>query len=53
MGSYLRGFTSSPMRDIRLEQCSFDNVARPDVVEHVEGLKFQGVRVNGKPVIGS
>jgi polygalacturonase len=45
----LRGFASSPIRDIRIEDCTFQNVARPDVIEHVEGLKLTNVTVNGKP----
>jgi polygalacturonase len=44
----LRGFASSPIRDIRIEDCTFNNVARPDVIEHVDGLKLTKVTVNGK-----
>jgi hypothetical protein len=47
---YLRGFPSSPIRDLRLEECTFENVAKPDVVENVEGLRLTGVKVNGKMV---
>jgi len=47
---YLRGFPSSPIRDLRLEECTFENVAKPDVVENVEGLRLTGVKVNGKLV---
>lgn len=45
----LRGFASAPIRDIRIENCKFNNVARPNVVEHVEGLKLTNVTVNGRP----
>lgn len=45
---YLRGYKSAPIRDIRLADCAFDNVARPDVVENVKGLTFAAVKVNGK-----
>ena len=46
----LHGFASSPIRDIHIEDCTFSNVARPDAVEHVDGLKMANVTVNGKPV---
>jgi polygalacturonase len=45
---YLRGYRHAPLRGIRLEHCSFDNVAEPDVIENVEGLTLNNVRVNGK-----
>ena len=45
---YMRGFPNAPVRDIRLEDCNFDNVASANVVEHVEGLKLAGVTINGK-----
>jgi hypothetical protein len=44
----LRGFSNAPIRGVRLERCTFDNVARPDVVENVEGLTLTEVKVNGK-----
>lgn len=49
---HVRGFASSPVRDVHLEECRFDNVALPDVIEHVEGLELQDVLVNGKPRAG-
>jgi polygalacturonase len=45
---YLRGYRQAPLHDIRLEQCSFGNVAEPDVIENVEGLHFERVIVNGQ-----
>jgi polygalacturonase len=44
---YLRGYASTPIRDVRLEACTFDNVAQPDVIENVEGLRLTAVKVNG------
>ena len=35
---YLRGYKHSPLRNIRLSHCSFNNTALPDVIENVEGL---------------
>jgi polygalacturonase len=45
---YLRGYKQTPLRDIRLSKCAFENVAEPDIVENVEGLVLDRVRVNGK-----
>jgi polygalacturonase len=44
---YLRGYPNAPIQDIRLEDCVFDAVAKPDVIEHVTGLVRRRVRVNG------
>ena len=44
----VRGFPSAPIRDIRMERCSFGNIASPDVVENVQGLMLSDVKVNGK-----
>jgi hypothetical protein len=46
----LRGFATAPIRGIRLSDCVFDGVARPNVVEHVDGLTMRNVRINGKVV---
>jgi polygalacturonase len=45
---YLRGYKEFPLRNIRLAQCSFEDVAEADVVENVEGLSFDHVTVNGE-----
>ena len=47
---YLRGFPTAPIRDIRLINCRFDGVAKPDVLEHVDGVTRRGLVVNGQPV---
>ena len=44
----LRGFADSPMNDIHLERCTFENVGNPDIVENVRGLSETDVKVNGK-----
>lgn len=43
----LRGFKEAPIRNVTLEDCSFENSARPDRVEFVEGLRLVRVTVNG------
>jgi polygalacturonase len=46
----LRGYASSPIRDVRVINCRFDNASKPNVIEHVEGLEMRGVLINGKEV---
>jgi len=36
---YLRGYEHSPLQNIRISGCSFENTSLPDVIENVEGLK--------------
>ena len=43
----LRGYTRSPISDIRVIDCSFDGVAGPDKLEGVRGLTFLNTRING------
>jgi polygalacturonase/lysophospholipase L1-like esterase len=47
---YLRGFKNAPITGITIEDCAFDNVAKPSVVENVEGLVLRNVLINGKVV---
>src|SRR5438552_4884780 len=44
----LQGFKTAPIYDVRLEHCTFDNVAKENVVKNVQGLELRNVRVNGK-----
>lgn len=46
----VRGFPNAPIQNVRLERCTFDHVASPDVVENVQGLNFLDVKENGKVV---
>ncbi|SPE29889.1 Pectate lyase [Candidatus Sulfopaludibacter sp. SbA3] len=47
---YLRGFKNAPITGVRLANCNFKNVAQPNVIENVEGLKLEGVKRNGQPL---
>lgn len=47
---YLRGFKSAPIRDITLVDCEFNGVEKTSVLEYVEGMKIDNVRVNGSVV---
>jgi polygalacturonase len=49
---YLRGFANAPIRGVSLSDCRFEGVAKPNLVEHVEGLELRNVRINGKVVEG-
>ncbi|MBS1788829.1 MAG: hypothetical protein JST85_13960 [Acidobacteria bacterium] len=44
---YLRGFEKAPITDIRLENCTFDNVARSSVYEYAHGVSLKNVKING------
>jgi polygalacturonase/lysophospholipase L1-like esterase len=46
----VQGFANAPVYDLRLKDCTFDNVAEPSIVRNVSGLVIENVRVNGKPV---
>jgi len=47
---YLRGYEKATIDDIRIIDCTFDSVAKPDVVEHVTHLVERNVTVNGQKV---
>ncbi|MFN2578196.1 MAG: glycoside hydrolase family 28 protein [Pyrinomonadaceae bacterium] len=44
----LQGFPNAPITDVHLENCTFDNTARPSIVKNVTGLTLRNVRVNGQ-----
>jgi polygalacturonase len=46
----VQGFENAPVYDLRLKDCTFENVERPSVVKNVSGLKLENVRVNGSVV---
>jgi polygalacturonase len=45
---YVRGFASSPLRGLHVENCAFDDVELPNVVENAEDVSLREVKVNGK-----
>jgi lysophospholipase L1-like esterase len=47
---YMRGFKNSQITNILVEDCAFDNVAKPNVLESVENIELRNVLINGKPV---
>ncbi len=46
-GLLLRGFPQAPIRDVRVVDCTFDGVAKPDLLEAVSELVLTNVKVNG------
>jgi polygalacturonase len=50
MACDLQGLPRAPARDITLRSCDFQGVAGPSTVRFVDGLKLDGVRVNGRRV---
>ncbi|MCM3901179.1 MAG: glycoside hydrolase family 28 protein [Pyrinomonadaceae bacterium] len=46
----VQGFKDAPIYNLHLADCSFSNVAEPDIIKNVRGLNFRNVRINGKLV---
>lgn len=46
----VRGFPNAHIQDLHLENCTFERVEKPNVIENVDGLSLAGVKVNGKKV---
>jgi polygalacturonase len=48
-GLSIRGYKDAPIRNVRIEQCTFEHTDKPNVVENVVDLVMTGVTINGKP----
>lgn len=46
----VQGFAQAPIINLRLENCTFENVAKPNIIKHVKDLAVRNVRINGQPV---
>jgi len=46
-GLLLRGYPHDPVTDVRVVDCTFDDVAKPDVLEAVKDIVLANVKVNG------
>ena len=46
---YVVGYPNAPVMDVRIIDCTFDNVAEPSEVRNVQGLQLTNVYVNGQP----
>jgi polygalacturonase len=47
-GLLLRGFSHDPIQDVRLIDCTFNNVQKDDILEAVTGLSLTNVTINGR-----
>ena len=45
---FLKGYERSPITDIHLKNCTFDNVESPDIIDNVKNLVLENVKINGK-----
>ncbi|CAN5419065.1 exopolygalacturonase PelB [soil metagenome] len=48
----LQGFENAPIRNITIRDSDFVRAAELDIIEHVEGLTYSGVRRNAQAVSG-
>jgi polygalacturonase len=44
----LKGYERSPIRDVRLKNCVFENIEKSSIIENVENLIMQNVIINGE-----
>lgn len=47
------GLPNAIVEDLSLDHCDFNKVAEGIIVRHVRGVKFNAVKVNGKPVVSA
>ena len=45
-GLLIQAYERAPVTDIRLKNCSFENVAKPNVLEGVKNVQFDNVKIN-------
>ncbi len=50
-GLFLKGYERSPITNMRIENCRFDNMAYSNVIEHTKNLNLVNVEINGKTII--
>lgn len=47
-GLFLKGYERSPITDMRIENCRFNNMKNDNVIDHVKNLQLVNVIINGK-----
>jgi polygalacturonase len=47
-GLTLVGYPEAPIHDVRLRDCTFTGVEKASIVQHVDGLRMENVRINGE-----
>ena len=46
-GLLLRGYAHTPITNLRLVNCKFDNVEKADILQHVKDITLTNVSING------
>jgi hypothetical protein len=46
----VQGLTNAPIYNLRLTNCTFDNVAEGAIVKNVQNATIDKVRINGKEI---
>jgi hypothetical protein len=46
----VQGLTSAPVFDLRLTNCTFDNVSEGNIVKNVKNATLDNVKINGKNI---
>lgn len=49
---WMKGYERSPITDVQVENCEFNGIEKPNVLEHVKEMTLSNVKVNGKLVDG-
>jgi polygalacturonase len=49
-GIDIQGLPGATVENITVDDCEFDNVANGNIVKHARGVKFRGLKINGKLV---
>jgi polygalacturonase len=49
-GLYLRGYPTAHISGVEVIDCTFDNVAKGNLLENVDRVRFDNVKMNGQPV---
>ncbi len=43
---FIKGYERSPITDVRLKNCTFDNIASADVISNVKNMVLENVKIN-------
>jgi polygalacturonase len=46
----MKAYERSPVKNLQIENCSFENVKNPNIIENIEVTKCKSVTINGKPI---
>jgi hypothetical protein len=47
---YLRGYKDAPIGGVRIDHCTFRDVAEPDRIENVAGVRIENTSRNNRPM---